>query len=346
MKGKGKYMSKDVTIVDAQVLLMTPMPKTQFLVDGLVTGGLNIIAADEKAGKSWMMLDLALCIAQGKDFLGHPVRQGNVFYLSLEDSFSRLQDRLFKLTDEISPGKVYLANRSELLSAGLIDQLTDIVLKKPDIKLIIIDTLQLVRGNDGEFSYAKDYADAAMIKQFAMDFDLSVFLVHHTRKQGDARNVFNKFNGTKGITGSADTMFLLDKENEYSDKATLYVKGRDLQYTELVIRFRDCRWELISEKTHEQIVQEHTPDVLFRIIDLVKERGSWKGSATELLEELGEESVAPNVLTKYVNQYHLSLLLDEGIEYQYKRTHSDGRVLSFKICDGCDGRDGEEDTSR
>ena len=339
-------MHNDIQIVNAQELLMSPMPKSQFLVEGLISSGLSIIAADEKSGKSWMMLDLALSIAKGQDFLGHPVRQGDVFYFSLEDSFSRLQDRLFRLTDEISPGRVYLATKSDPISDGLIEQMTIIIRKKPDIKLIIIDTLQLVRSNDGEFSYANDYADVAKIKEFAMDNDLSIFLVHHTRKQGDARNVFNKFNGTKGITGAADTMFLLDKENNYSDKATLYVKGRDLQYTELTIRFKDCRWELIKEKTQEQIVQEHTPDVIFAVIDFVKERGSWKGSATELLEELGEESVAPNVLTKYVNQYHLSLLLDEGIEYKYRRSHNDGRVLSFKIWDGCDGRDGEEDSSR
>ena len=179
-----------------------------------------------------------------------------------------------------------------------------------------------------------------------MDHDLSIFLVHHTRKQGDARNIFNKFNGTKGLTGAADTMFLLDKENEFSDKATLYVKGRDLQYTELLIRFKDCRWELISEKTQEQIVREHTPEVIFTIIDFVKERGSWRGSSTELLEELGVESVEANVLTKYVNQYKNDILLDAGIEYRYKRTHADGRVLSFKLCDGGDGHHSEEDHSR
>lgn len=339
-------MFEDHKYVGAQELLMSPMPRSKFLVEGLVTSGVNVIAADEKTGKSWMMLDLALCIAQGKDFLGHPVRQGNVFYFSLEDTYERLQDRLFRLADEISPGKVFLVNKSELISDGLIEQMTDINLRLPDIQLFIIDTLQLVRGNESELSYANDYADIAKIKAFAMDHDLTVFLVHHTRKQGDARNVFNRFNGTKGITGSADTMFLLDKENEYSDKATLYVKGRDLQYSELVLRFRDCRWELVSEKTQEQIAQEHTPDVIFKIIDFVKERRSWKGSATELLEELGEKSVAPNVLTKYVNQYHLSLLLDEGIEYKYKRNHSKGRVLSFKISDGCDSRDSEEDSSR
>ncbi len=339
-------MLEDFKIVDAQELLMTPMNKPPFLVDDLVPSGVSIIAGDEKTGKSWMMLHLALCIAKGEDFLGHPVRQGNVFYFSLEDSMERLQDRLFRLTDEIAPGKVYLANKSESLSEGLIERMTKIVDRLPDIKLIIIDTLQLVRGNDKELSYANDYADMAKLKEFVKEKGVDVFLVHHVRKQGDARNKFNRFNGTKGIIGAVDTMFLLDKENEYTDRATLCIKGRDLQYHELTICFNDYKWELISEKTQEQISQEHTPEVLFRLIDFIRDCRTWKGSATELLEELGEESVAPNVLTKYVNQYRMSLLIDEGIEYTYRRTHSEGRVLSFQICDGCDGRDGQEDNSR
>lgn len=339
-------MQENLIFVDAQELLMAPIDRPQFLVEDLIPGGVNVIAGDEKTGKSWMMLHLALCIAKGEDFLGHPVRQGNVIYLSLEDTYSRLQDRLFRLTDEISPGKVYLVNKSATLSEGLIDQVTRMVEKLPDIKLVIIDTLQLARGNDSEMSYANDYADMEKIIKFAREHDLTVFLVHHVRKQGDSRNRFNRFNGTKGIIGAADTMFLLDKENEYTDQATLSIKGRDLQYKELTIRFTDYKWELISEKTQEQISQEHTPEILFRLIDFLRARRTWRGSATELLEELGEESVAPNVLTKYVNQYRMSLLIDEGIEYTYRRTHSEGRVLSFQICDGCDGRDGQEDNSR
>ena len=339
-------MYESLVYVDAQELLMTPMKRPQFLVEDLIPCGVNVIAGDEKTGKSWMMLHLALCIAKGEDFLGHPVRQGSVAYLSLEDTYERLQDRLFRLTDEISPGKIYLINKSATLSEGLIDQLTRMVEKLPDIRLIIIDTLQLARGNDSEMSYANDYSDMDKIIQFEREHDLTVFLVHHVRKQGDAKNKFNRFNGTKGIIGAADTMLLLDKENEYTDQATLSVKGRDLQYKELTIRFSDCKWELISEKTQEQIAQAHTPEIVFTLIDFLKERGSWKGSATELLEELGDKSVAPNVLTKYVNQYRLSLLLDEGIEYTYRRTHSEGRVLSFELCDGCDGRDGKEGNSR
>ena len=97
-------MFKPLQLIDLQELLLTPLDETPFLVEDIFPSGVNILAGDEKSGKSWMMLHLALCVAQGKDFLGHHVNQGTVFYLSLEDSIGRLQDRLFKLADEMSFG--------------------------------------------------------------------------------------------------------------------------------------------------------------------------------------------------------------------------------------------------
>ena len=111
-------MIDNLMFIDAQELLMTPVNKPQFLVDDLIPSGVSIIAGDEKAGKSWMMLHLALCVAQGKDFLGHHVNLGTVFYLSLEDSIGRLQDRLFKLADEMSFGKLYLSTKCASLAAA------------------------------------------------------------------------------------------------------------------------------------------------------------------------------------------------------------------------------------
>ncbi len=79
-------MYKPLKLVDAQELLLIPLNDPGFIVEDLIPGGVNVLAGDEKSGKSWMMLHMAICIATGQDFLGHPVKQGNVLYLSLEDT--------------------------------------------------------------------------------------------------------------------------------------------------------------------------------------------------------------------------------------------------------------------
>ena len=292
-------MFKPLQLVDLQELLLTPLDETPFLVEDIFPSGVNILAGDEKSGKSWMMLQLAISIATGQDFLDHHVDQGNVLYLSLEDTYARIQKRAFKLTNEVRRGRVMLGIQSGTLDSDLLEQLNDALAKTPDIKLIIIDTLQLIRSNGKDMSYANDYSDVAKLKDFAREHGLSVFLVHHLRKQGDAHNIFNRLNGTKGINGAVDTMVILDKENEYSNRATLYVKGRDIQPVEMQIEFNDCKWELVSIRTQEEIAAANTPEVIHNLVDFIKERRAWRGSATELLNELGDQSVGANVITEY-----------------------------------------------
>ena len=336
-------MYKPLNLIDAQELLLTPLNDPGFIVEDLIPGGVNVLAGDEKSGKSWMMLHMAICIATGQDFLGHPVKQGKVLYLSLEDTYVRLQRRLFNLTNEVGYGRLLLGIQSGTLDDGLMEQLEVLLEKEPDINVIIIDTLQLIRGNGKEVSYANDYADVMILKDFGRKHKLSVFVVHHTRKQGDAHNIFNRLNGTKGLNGAVDTMLLLDRENEYSNRGTLHIKGRDIQPLEVSMEFNDCKWELVNIRTQEEIAAANTPEVMHKLVDFIRERRFWRGSATELLEELGDQSVGANVITKYVNQYKSSLLLDEGIVYKYSRTHAEGRILSFELCDSCDGGDRNDD---
>lgn len=47
------------------------LPPVQFVVEGLLPSGLNILASPPKYGKSWMVLALCLAAATGKPFLGY-----------------------------------------------------------------------------------------------------------------------------------------------------------------------------------------------------------------------------------------------------------------------------------
>ena len=94
----------------------------------------------QKIGKSWLMLKLCLCVSQGIPLWDMPTREGDVLYLCLEDTFCRIQDRLFRLTDEAS-GRLHFAVASDKLSDGLIVQLEDYLKEYPDSRLIVIDTL-------------------------------------------------------------------------------------------------------------------------------------------------------------------------------------------------------------
>ena len=322
--------------VNADMLLYEPLEKPSFVVDGLIPTGLILFCGSQKIGKSWLMLKLCLCVSQGIPLWDMPTREGNVLYLCLEDTFCRIQDRLFRLTDEAS-GRLHFAVASDKLSDGLIVQLEDYLKEYPDSRLIVIDTLQKIRTASKDNAYASDYGDISLIKDFADRHSLAVVVVHHIRKQNDS-DVFNKVSGTTGLTGSADATFVLEQENRVSNAAKLYVTGRDTPYQEFTLRFCDCSWELVERKGQEQLAKETMPDVLFRLVDFMQGREEWTGTATELLEQMGETGTPPNIMTKRLNEYRASFLNENNIRYGYHRKKGCREIsLTRQTGDGDDG---------
>ena len=325
--------------VNADTLLYEPLEKPSFVVDGLIPTGLTLFCGSQKIGKSWLMLKLCLCVSQGIPLWDMPTQEGDVLYLCLEDTFCRIQDRLFRLTDEAS-GRLHFAVASDKLSDGLIVQLEDYLKEYPDRRLIVIDTLQKIRTASKDNAYASDYGDISLIKDFADRHSLAVVVVHHIRKQNDS-DVFNKVSGTTGLTGSADATFVLEQENRASNAAKLYVTGRDTPYQEFTLRFRDCSWELMERKEQEQIERESIPDILFRLVKFMQGREEWTGTATELLEQMGETGTPPNIMTKRLNEYRASFLSENNIRYGYHRKKGCREIsLTRQSGDGGDGDDG------
>ena len=76
--------------------------------------GLHILAGAPKIGKSWLALWLCLCVSQGQPLWNFATTQGEVLYLSLEDSFQRIQTRLFDLTED-APQTLHFAIMADTL---------------------------------------------------------------------------------------------------------------------------------------------------------------------------------------------------------------------------------------
>ncbi len=83
--------------ISAEELLSTPLPPVKWIIPDLLPAGLALFAGPSKAGKSWLTLWLCLQVAQGKSMWGREIEPHTVLYLSLEDTFNRLQKRLLQL---------------------------------------------------------------------------------------------------------------------------------------------------------------------------------------------------------------------------------------------------------
>ena len=202
---------KELETIDAETLLYNPLEQVEYIIQDILPTGLHLFCGASKIGKSWLMLKMCLQVSKGEELWGLKTKESDVLYLCLEDTFSRIQSRLFKLTDEANE-KLHFAISTNKISNGLVMQLEEYIKQKPDTRLIVIDTLQKIRNQSTDNSYASDYGDISIIKNLADKHKIAIILVHHIRKQND-NDIFNRVSGTTGIMGSSDTTFILEKKS-------------------------------------------------------------------------------------------------------------------------------------
>ena len=205
-------------------ILTTVFPPMEYLVDGLLPQGLFILAGTQKVGKSWLALDLCVSIATEREVLGRTTVRRDALYLCLEDNFRRIQKRLFAI-DAPETEDMYCAITSGTIEHGLLEQIEDFYKEHIDLGLVVIDTLQKVREGV-ESTYAADYKEMSALKALADKLDITIIVIHHTRKMPDS-DPFNQITGSTGLSGCADGSFVLAETYRGSGVGTLTCVGRD-----------------------------------------------------------------------------------------------------------------------
>ena len=265
------------------------LPPVQWLVDGLVVrGGLGVLAAPSKYGKSWLCLDLCRSIATGQDFLGFQTSKARTLYLALEDSKQRLQARQRRQAPgDDAPENFEFALRSGTTATKLFAELEEYVERYPDTALIVVDTLQKIRGKTSSTNmYAEDYDEAGRLKEFADAHGLTILLVHHLRKMKD-EDPFAMISGSVGIMGAADFACVLTKNKRQDEEAVLFITGRDVEENEYKLRFEKefCTWEnigTVAEVEDQRAKMYYTTDPIVTTIKaLLKADSTWTGSTKQ-----------------------------------------------------------------
>ena len=328
--------------IDADTLMTTPLSTPGYIVDQLLPQGLHILAGAPKIGKSWLALWLCLQVAKGEPVWTFPTSPGTVLYLCLEDSYARIQRRLFLLTED-APPTLHFANLSGLIGNGLEEQIRGFLRAHPETVLVVIDTLQKVRGPSADYNaYASDYRDVSALKQLADNHGIAILLIHHLRKM-NVEDPLNMISGTTGLSGATDSSYVLRPAKRGSDIATLYCAGRDIEYRELSLRFeKDTHTWLLADPVHHE--QPAIDPALISLSVFLKELCVYDGTATELSSLLAQrtgEQLLPSVLSKRLVRYAGEL--DKlGIRIAVSRTRDSRQLhIRYQPCDGSDGSDGK-----
>ena len=317
----------DIQSMTMEELFETSFPPKSALINGLLYSGTYIFAGAPKVGKSFLMLQIAYHVATGTPLWGFSVLQAGVLYLALEDDYSRLQERLYRMFGVEATSSLHLAINANTLAEGLVEQIAGYIRKQEDIRLVIIDTLQKVRDGVSEgYSYANDYDSITKLKKYSDQTGICILVVHHTRKM-ESSDPYERISGTNGLLGAADGGFILSKNRRTDDIATLEVVGRDQE--ELTITLRKDRESLTWQLDNmESLPFQPPPDPLIvAIAQFMDGREKWTGIASELLLQLPEVDIAANTLIRKLNVLSGELYNKFGISYIPNRRTSDRKTF-------------------
>jgi AAA domain len=206
---------------------------TPFVVDGLLTqGGLSVLGAKPKVGKSSLSRYLATCVAKGTPFLGREVTQGDVILVSLEDPLSHVDnclgalgynpetDAKIKIVERLSPDK------SESIAA-----IRAALTTMPNVRIIIVDHLAKFLNLPDLSEYMPVLRGVDLLHDLARDFpSVHVLCLAHSKKMR-CEDPFDGVLGSIALRGGPDTNLVLMTEKGHRIIVTETRVGRAIPAT-------------------------------------------------------------------------------------------------------------------
>ncbi|MFI3238942.1 MAG: AAA family ATPase [Lachnospiraceae bacterium] len=331
MNNNEKKTIPPLEIINANTLLSTDYPPLQFAIDKLLPQGIFILAGSGKIGKSWLSLDMCVAVANGGKLWDFNATMGQCLYMALEDTHPRLKERLERIQDEnIDLERLNLTVTSLGITDGLVEQIKAFISANPTTRLIVIDTLERIRNGEQDKSmYSCDYRDINKLREALEGNNVTLLLVHHTRKMYDP-DPLNTLSGSTGLVGAVDGVWVLEKEKRTEGKGKLTIANRDTEGYCFKVEFskEECRWNFLGS---EEELAENEDDVF---CDLVAEfvTSTFSGTATELVEEIKKLDENFDISSRAVGKKlgNLQGLLKEkyGIKYLWERSNK-GRVITL-----------------
>ena len=207
---------------------------------------------------------------------------------------------------------------ADTLKHGLEQQIEQFLAEHPNTKLVVIDTLQRVRsaGSDSNL-YANDYQDIGLLKKLADKRHIAILLIHHLRKLHDD-DPMNMISGSTGLSGAADSTFVLQKNSRLANVASLHCTGRDIPDRTLKLEFgeEDHVWKLLEDsKSCSGASKISTLQLVHLFSELLRADPTYLGSPSALSAKIDPDNslgITPKKVTRLVRE-SVAALRENGI---------------------------------
>lgn len=199
------------------------LPPQEYLIENtLIEEGTSMLTAKEGSFKSFISLDMSLCIATGKAWHGYAVKQGPVIYVCAEGAGGLIKrvKAWCKENGESFPKNFYtIAVPTKIhqpaAKAGLVEACEQV---KPN--LVVLDTLArcAVGVNENDSNEMGQFIDS--MTEISKSAKAHVMTVHHNNKGGDYR-------GTTALAGAMDSRFSMQTTSEEDKVIFKWEKQKD-----------------------------------------------------------------------------------------------------------------------
>ena len=163
-------------------------PLKDELIPGILrVGHKMLLAGPSKAGKSFLLINLAISIAEGADWLGYKCRRGRVCYVNLELDSASCFRRFKEIYEKRGLDPKGLKNITIWNLRGRavpMDRLAPILthrFKSKDYEAVIIDPIyKVITGDENNATEMAQFC--SYFDQVATDMEVSVIYCHHHSK--------------------------------------------------------------------------------------------------------------------------------------------------------------------
>ena len=203
------------------------------LVGGLLREGHKmLIAAPSKAGKSFLLQELAVCIAEGRPWLGRPVRQGRVLYVNLELDAVSCKHRFRDIYDAMGGG----THGGDVLVLNLrgrsvpLDRLAPTLIRRyrdRHLKAMVIDPIyKVITGDENAASDMALFCN--LFDSIATECGCAMVYSHHFSKGAASKygNAADRASGSGVFSRDPDAILAMSELNVDEGKVATYREVR------------------------------------------------------------------------------------------------------------------------
>lgn len=303
----------------AEVMKNKPPLRPELIKGVLRCGHKMILSAPSKAGKTFALIELAICIAEGIRWLGYECRQGKVLYLNMELDPASFFDRMDRMYKTLEIENRHMESIDIVNLRGRVEELGKLVpriirtMRSTEYAAVILDPIyKLGIGDENAADQVTKFCNS--IDRIATATGASIIFTHHHSKgvQGQKASM-DRASGSGVFARDPDAMLDMMEVN-ISDDIRDQVTAK---YGE-----NATAWKL--EMTLREFAQQKPKMLFFSYPEHIEDTDGWLDGARLQEEaralEYGREKGAVAVAVKKQNSVEAlqNILLGDEIFGRYR----------------------------